>query len=173
MPDPITIALVIAAAGVLFGSLLLWHHIVDFFAAHVIPSLRRSVGDTVADTVATVIAWLDGKAVLTRKAVISAWRVFKERVLGIKASYIKTSPTTATVETVSTLRTGPQGATKLTVKEESVSLDDLPDEIREQLIRNPGSAVAADLGADVERMVANRAEEEGIPAQELALKLVS
>jgi hypothetical protein len=173
MPDPITIWLLIGAAGVLFGSLLLWHHIVDFFAVHVIPFLRRSVSDTVADAVASVIAWLDGKAGLVRKAVISAWRVFKERVLGIKRVYRKTSATTVTVETVSILRTGPQEAKKQTVVEESVSLDEVPDEVREQLVRSPGSAVEADLGADIEKMVAKKAVKEGIPAEELELKLVS
>jgi hypothetical protein len=169
MPDPITIAIIIAA--VLAGTVVLWHHIVNVFASYIIPFLRRHIGDTVADGVASMVAWVDRKVVLARNAVATLWRVFKERILGIKAVYRKTSATKASVETISTIRTGQREVKRERVTEEEVPLDELPDEVREQIIRNPLAPVEVDLKADVERRVISRASEEGIKPQELDMKI--
>jgi hypothetical protein len=166
--DPISLGI----AAILLGiglTVIFWHHIVDLFSTHLIPFMRQKIGSGVADAVASVIGWLDKKVVLVRNALKAAWRMFKERVLGLRATYRKTSPTTVTAETVATLRAGPTEAKRVTITEESVPIDDLPDEVRLSLINNPAMPVTRDLTKDIEEVAVKRAEEENIPVLELGL----
>jgi hypothetical protein len=151
------------------GGLVFWHHIVHVFANHIIPFFRKNLGDSVADAVASVIGWIDGKVVLVRNVVAAVWRMFKEKVLGIKVVYKKTSATTATRETVSDLQSGPGQAKRVRVTEESIPLDELPADVRRQLISQPTQAVEKDMKDQVTKLVRQRAVDEGIPVQELGM----
>jgi hypothetical protein len=161
--EPLSIfAVGTALAALIVGSVVLWRYITDLFSDHIIPLLRRQVGDSVADSVTSVITWLDKKISPGRAALAAAWRVFKQRVLGIKATYRKTSSTTVSVETVSLVRVDDTTAKKLTVSEQELPLDGMKDSVREQLIRNPSQPVVVDLRQDVEEFAKDRAQKEGL-----------
>jgi hypothetical protein len=88
----------------------------------------------------------------------------------VQATYRKTSATKASVCTVATLRTGDTTAGRVTVTEEEVPLDDLPDEIRQAIINNPATPVTHDVRKEIERVAIKRAEEENIPVMDLGLR---
>ncbi len=170
----VTIVCIAVAGGLIGLAILFWHYIVAVFADHIIPFFRSKLGGTIgpaiADGLANLIGWLDGKVTLVRSVVASVWRLFKQRVLGMKATYRKITPTTATVDTEATLAPGTSGKRILRVKEREVPLSDLPDEVRQQLEQG-ATTVEVDVAATVARRVADQAAMENIPLEDLDLRM--
>ena len=171
-----TIAVKVAIALGLIGLtvVLFWHYIVAVFADHIIPFFRSKLGGklgtAIADGLASLIGWLDGKVTLVRSTVSAVWQLFKQKVLGMKATYRKATATTASVETEAILDPDTTGKRKLRVSEREVPLSDLPDEVRQELERG-ATTVEVDLADTITRRVAEQAAKDNIPIEELDLRL--
>ncbi|OJW06140.1 MAG: hypothetical protein BGO49_10285 [Planctomycetales bacterium 71-10] len=156
MPDPITIAVLIAV-GLFFGSLALWHYIADVMAEHVIPWIRHNVSDAVGEQIFGLFNWLDGKVSLIRSAVKRAFEVFRTRVLGFKTRYERETATR--YKRVATVRVkAADGTLDDLVVEDMVDRDDLPEDARTSLNRNPRAPVEFDLMPEFEKAVKEKSK---------------
>jgi hypothetical protein len=169
-----TVALIVLGGLIGVAAILLWPYVVSVFADNIIPFFRSKLGGkfgvVVADALASLLGWLDGKVTLARRAVAAIWRMFKQKILGMKATYRKVTNETATVETEAALAPDAKGTRKQRVKEREVPLSDLPDEVRKQLEQG-ATAVEVDVADTVARRVADQAVKQDIPLEELDLRV--
>jgi excisionase family DNA binding protein len=150
-------------------SLVSWLWIVAMMAKHVIPALRGAAGDVVADAVANLIAWLDGKVVLTRHALVTSAQLFAERVRSLISTFRWTNSGTATAETRATIRVDQATVSQLRVETENIPREELPDEVQNWFNQNPRQAAAVDVRDAIRRVVIHKGAELGVTAEELTL----
>jgi hypothetical protein len=147
-----------------------WPYIADFFSKHVIPWFRQNVSDSVADTVSGLFSWLDNKMTLVRAKLRGAWNLFKRVFLGGSISVQKISATEA-IQKSSTYMCKEDGSVVRRVEEKKVPWEQLPQSIREEMIRNSTDHASLDLKGmkeAVRQRALEKAEEEGM---ELVLEM--
>jgi hypothetical protein len=167
--DPITLgiaALVAAGAAAVLGSL--WHYVMHAVSEYVVPFIRRHVSEAVGEALLSMFDWLDGKVSQTRASLKQLWGVFRERVLGITSTYRKTGAWTATVTTVTRVKVSASEEEVVTAKRD-VPLSELPPKLREAVLSEAGEPVTVDIGANLPRIAAQKAEGEGIRPDDLTL----
>ncbi len=152
------LTVLVAAAGLTLAS---WAFIVHLFQVFLIPFLRNTLGDTVADGMAMIIGKVDDAATFTQRNVKMAWRAFKSNVLGWKTTFAKKSANTVTSRSEAYVHTPDQKVIRKVVEEE-VDWADLPEDIRHAHMRNQGQIEVVDSKAATCRMVQAAASEKGI-----------
>jgi hypothetical protein len=148
-------SLTLFAVKFIAGALILgfaWGYIREFFSQFLIPIIRKYVSDTLADGIGTLISWIDAPVSVVRKVARETLASFKSHVLGIKASYERKDVYTTKERVTTYIRTN-TGAVKETVRECTISMDDLPPDVRAEMIKHAGQPVTGDIKADFEKEV--------------------
>jgi len=147
----------------LLSTIVIWPYIVDLFARVVIPFIRKTLGDTIAEPVATLLTWVDRPASVARAKVTTGWRFFRATVLGIKTTYRKTSATTALEKTETwLLHPSKPGIVNHHAEEREIAYEDLPQEIRDKMNRQGITGGELNLKEVVEKRVQEQAQKEGL-----------
>jgi len=149
---------VLAVAGVSIAS---WAYIVHQFTVTIIPFLRSTLGDTIADGMAALISHLDDVATLLQRNVSIAWRAFKSRLLSWKTTFKKTTASTATSHSEAYVLASDGKVIKRVIEEE-VPWAELPEDIRHAFMRNQGRDEVVDSKDLTERIVRATATEKGV-----------
>jgi hypothetical protein len=160
--DPITIATILATIG--GGAIViaaLWPYIVDYFSTKLIPWVREAVSDSAADAIADVIAFVDNRMTAGRSLTKSAYRTFRETLLGCKAVYEKMSSNTVRIDTTALLRKGTGELAAESVKT-ILEWDDLPAKIRQEMIRQNQTKGEINLKSEIEHRVRQGAQEKNM-----------
>jgi hypothetical protein len=143
--------------------IVIWPYIADLFARVVIPFIRKTLGNTIAEPVATLLTWVDRPASVARAKVMSGWRFFRANVLGIKTTYRKTSATTALEKTETwLLHPSKPGLVNHQAEEREIAYEDLPQEIRNQMNRQNITSGVLDIKAVFEKQVQEQAQKEDL-----------
>lgn len=152
----------ILVVAVLVAVTVFWPWIRDFITENVIPWLREVTGSKeLVDMINDCLDWLDGKISITRKYVRKCWRAFEENVLAIKAEYTKTTATSGNRVEEVLIRTGDGTVVKKTIEEE-IAWEDLPEEIRSQMLRENKKTASLNVKETILAKAKERAKEEGI-----------
>jgi hypothetical protein len=124
-------------------AVILWPFLVWWLARGLIPMLRTTVGDEVADPIAALITWIDRPASFVREQVMSAWRFFNERILAITSTYTKTAEGRFTQRQQTVLRSrGDHAEVKVITR--VLDWQDLPAPVRDEMIRRGVPSVQTD-----------------------------
>lgn len=153
----LTIAiLLVGAAAVTY----LWAYVVELFQRYLIPFARQLLGEKVAGLITDLIVFLDGKVCPTRQAVGRAWDAFRKHVLGCKTVYTKQGASQAEARTHTLVRT-PDGRLMERTEVREVPWQDIPADIREQMIEAQRQQAALNNLELVERRMRERCAEVG------------
>jgi hypothetical protein len=157
--DPFTLTgiLVLAVSGVLVVAA--WPWLCHFCQTTLIPLVRDRVGAGAAKLLTDLVVFLDQRATPTRATLQRAWKAFQKHVLGVKTTYAKTGPSTATAKTEMFVRAEESKVYRL-VEEQELGWDDIPDEIRRAMIQKNKQAGVVDQKKVFEQRLSQRAEEE-------------
>jgi hypothetical protein len=147
-----------AVVGFLTGAYF-WPYIADAFAQTVIPFVRRHLGDPVANLLVTLITWIDRPMGFLHNTVQEAWRFFKQKVIRIKRIFVKTSPTEVKEKTEVWVSNGKPFQQVL---ERELQWHEVPQEIRDEMIRNGLDTAEIDMKKSVEGMVVEQAKKQKI-----------
>lgn len=136
---------VLVGAGVLAAGLTLasWAFIVHLFQTFLIPFIRRSLGDWVADGLAMFLSRMDDVATLSQRAFKQAWQAFKTKVLRWNTTFEKVSSSHVKVKSEAYVHSD-DGKVKRSIVEEEVAWEDVPDDIRRTMMTNNQRQVGAD-----------------------------
>jgi len=148
-------SLTLIALKIIGGALVIgwvWGYIREFFSTFLIPLIRKYVSDTLANGVGTLISWIDAPASAIRKVAKETFASFKSHVLGIKASYRRETAHSAK-ETITTYIRTDTNSVKETTRERTIPMDDLPPDVRAEMIKHAGQPVTGDIKADFEEKV--------------------
>lgn len=129
-----------------------WAYIREFFAAFLIPAIRKHVSNTLADGIATIISWIDAPASAVRRVASETMASFKKHVLGIKTTYERKSVHSVQENTATYIVTQ-SGSVTETIRERTIPMDNIPPAIRGEFIKHHGKSVPADVKEDFERIV--------------------
>jgi len=152
--DPITIAIIILTTAAVIAC---WPYIVNLFSQTIIPFVRERISPTVADYIADIISFADGKLVPIRQQLKKAWRVFNETLLGCKTIYEKQGPNKLKAVTKFVTRND-NGKIEMSQFEEIVEWDDLPESIRSEITKQNKDGGELDVRKAVQTKVREIAE---------------
>lgn len=153
--EPITMMVIVLVAAAV--AVAAWPWLCDYFQCQLIPYLRDRFSADLANSVADLIVFLDGKATPTRALFAKGWRALTRSVLGLKTTYKKTSAAEAVATTEQYLHN--DGRVVRVVHEEQLSWADIPSEIRSQMIKQQADAGTLDQLQVVEEQARKVAEE--------------
>ncbi|MCY2924097.1 MAG: hypothetical protein NT031_01420, partial [Planctomycetota bacterium] len=162
--EPISIAIILISLG---AAIAAWPYIVDLFTSRIIPWIEERLGETWASPLRALLAWVDGEISPVRALLRRGYTVLKERILGIKAEYVKTSSTTCQQRTTTHIRLD-NGKVARQVEETEVNWDDLPKDIRREIMEQQAKKATSRVKAEVDvrqavvSRVEQRAQEEGM-----------
>lgn len=152
------ITVLVAAAGL---TLVSWAYIVHLFQVFLIPFLRSTLGDTVADAMASIVSKVDDAATFVQRQAKVAWQSFKTRVLRWNTTFKKKNADTVISQSEAYVQSADNKIMRKVVEEE-VNWADLPEEIRKAYMTNGGAAQVVDSKAATIRMVEVSAADKGI-----------
>lgn len=152
------ITVLVAAAGL---TLVSWAYIVHLFQVFLIPFLRSTLGDTVADAMASIVSKVDDAATFVQRQAKVAWQSFKSRVGIWKTTFKKKNADTVTSKSEAIVKTEENKFIRRSVEEE-LKWEDLPEEIRHAYMKNGGADEVVDSKAATIRMVEVSAADKGI-----------
>jgi hypothetical protein len=156
--EPVTIAIIIISSLLMVA---VWPYIVDYLSVSVIPWIREHWGETYAYLLAEFVTWLDRGCSVARAKLRDAWQFFQSRVLRMKATYTKVSATSAKMKTETILAT-PGGKVVRKIEEQEVTWEDLPPEIRNEMIRQNSEEGVIDFRDAFAKRVKERASKEAV-----------
>jgi hypothetical protein len=110
---------------------------------------------------AYLVCWLDKQITPAAAMLRKGFALFQERILRMKRTYTKTSATTARSSTETIYKTD-DGRFIRRTEEEEVAYEDLPAEIRGEMVRQNASAGTLDVRAAVIEKAEERARQDGI-----------
>ncbi|MEI7836626.1 MAG: hypothetical protein WCK05_09455 [Planctomycetota bacterium] len=151
----------------LLAAIAAWPYIVDLFTSRIIPWIEERLGETWASPLRALLAWIDGKISPVRALLRRGYTFLKERILGIKAEYVKTSSTTCQQRTTTRIRLD-NGKIAQQVEETEVDWETLPKEIRREIMDQQAKKASSRVKAEVDvkqavvSRVESRAQEEGL-----------
>ncbi len=131
------------------------------------PILEKTFGTEKSQWFVDLIVWLDNKITLTRRVLKIAWDQFKTRVLNCTSRYTKMGTGEICKKTTETVMLDANGGTLIRREKEEVSYDDLPKEVRSEMVRLNAKSVSFDNKAAIEERFKNRCHEENIDPMEL------
>ncbi|OJW06139.1 MAG: hypothetical protein BGO49_10280 [Planctomycetales bacterium 71-10] len=168
--EPFTIGLATAAGiGAIIG--VLWNYFAAALFEDVIPFIRRHISEILGEAIFQVVNWMDGKVTLARSGLKHYWRTFREQIMGATSTYKKTGANSVTVTTRTAVKVSETHAEQVTTVRRDVPIAELPPKLREQVLLEAGGPVTVDVAAGLSRLVAQKADREGIKPEELDLKL--
>lgn len=151
----------IGAALLLGATVYFWSHIADLFQKRIIPWFRARLGDSVADGIATVISWVDNKATMTQRLLRDAWQAINRHWLAGETEIHKEAADRAVI-TKTNYMLKPEGGVVRTTTEETVAWHDLPDNVRDAMLRQNTTQAKVDDKEAFRTLVEQRAAEEGL-----------
>lgn len=157
--EPLTIGILLVLGALAIAAF--WPWICNFLSAVAIPFLEQHLGNRVGDSLRSLLAFLDKVATPANRALKEAWATFKYRVLSADTAYQKTGPTTAKATTTLHVRTDGDQVIRQTT-EQTVPWEDLPEAIRDKLLKKPGARASLDVQQAVEQRMTERLEEEAL-----------
>lgn len=131
---------------------LCWPYIREMFVEHIIPFVKVQLGETVGERVADLICWIDSPASVLRGKLKGAYRLFQQRVLGINTTYTKVASNRLNAKT-ETYLIDRNGRPVKQVIEKEVAWEDLPPQIRQQMIERGTKTAEMDVKDIVEHQV--------------------
>ncbi len=158
--------LVILITAAVFS--FLWSWVRDYFSEKIIPWVRDKYGVFWADQLGDLVLFLDNVTGYIRQKVRGAYRFIKERILGIKKTYFKQSAHSAVSITETILKTNDGKFLKRT-EEEHLSWDELPEQIRSEMIRQQQKVALVDVRAAFLSEVEIKAEKCGLNLMEMTV----
>jgi hypothetical protein len=161
MVDPVTVWIFIGAVLVPLVVTVMWPYITELFSRVIIPTIRKILGDQVADAVAAIVSWVDNPVSVGRGALLDAWRRFKSRVLGIKTTW-KVERDTAVETTEKYLLHENGREVEVMTSTRRVPRENLPSEIRARMMRMGTDVAELDVAGALQQQVAEKARERGI-----------
>ncbi|HEY6183225.1 MAG TPA: hypothetical protein VIW67_13330 [Terriglobales bacterium] len=160
--DPLSVTLILKfVTGAIISALIAWPWILNFLSTKLIPWLRESVSETIADLLADVLIFADKGIVLVRRTAKQLWKYLKQNILGINLKVEKTSATTALGKTTTFIR-DEHGKVIQTVATETLGWEDLPDAIRSEITRQNTSVAEMDLKQPLEDKFKKQAMDQGM-----------
>lgn len=143
--EPVSTIIVLAKfIGISLLFIWAWQYIRDIFSEVIIPFLRDKVSPILSDAVAQLIIWIDEPVTVVKLTATQTLSSLKKYILSIEAKYRRISP--STVLSTTTLHTVDKDLkVKKFVRETEIRIDDLPPEVRAELIRNHGVEVVQDV----------------------------
>jgi hypothetical protein len=154
--DPFTLIIIIVIATTVY-----WPEIVKYFSESVIPWARVNLSEGVASTIADVIVFADDKVCSVRRFTKSMLETFKNTVLGSKTRIEKIDATTAKQINTDLIKTHDNRFMQR-VHEDIIRYEDIPEEIRSEMLKQNKKAAELDLRKAVIEKVEARAEKEGL-----------
>ena len=143
-----------------------WNKIVFFCQTRLIPWVRSRLGNNAADMLANLIAFLDKGATFVRRNIRQAYRWLCQNVFGMKSKYAQTGPNTVVI-TAETYVMDENGNFVKVTSTETAASDDVPAEVRKELLKYGGAAEIDDLN-EMKNKIKARAAEEGIELETAA-----
>ena len=154
--------ILIALAVVVF-----WPQIIEFIQEVILPWVRTNCAPDTIAAIESLVVWLDNRITLFRNAVINAWRSFTQTLYGARTEFIKTSSVTATEKR--TVVFDRNGIMVMKTIEREIRYDELPPEIRSEMIRRSvNSAVINDKDV-IRARVKEKAADDGLGVIDVSL----
>jgi hypothetical protein len=157
--DPLTAGVLIVLGAL--AIVAFWPWICNFLSVVAIPFLEQHLGHRVGDSLRNLLAFLDKIAAPANRALKEAWATFKYRVLSADTVFQKNGSTTAMATTTLHVRTDGDQVVRQT-SEQTVPWEDLPEAIRDKLLKKPGAKASLDVQQAVEQRMAERLNEDGL-----------
>jgi len=154
--DPFTIFIIVVVLTTAY-----WPEIVKYFSESVIPWARINLSEDVATAIADVIVYADDKVCSVRRFTKSMLETFKNTVLGSKTRIEKIDATTAKQINTDLIQTK-DGRVMQRVHEDIIRYEDIPEEIRSEMLKQNKKAAELDLRKAVIKKVEARAEKDGL-----------
>lgn len=151
--------LIIAALPLLVVAL--WPWIVEFMTQDIIPWIRSEISEETASTLVDLMAWIDKSVSPARNQIRKMIECFNAEVLGIKRDFEKTSSESATVRTECYVRKD-NGRVAKRVDTEEIQWEELPQSIRDEMIRQNKAHASMDLKAAILMKAKQRLDDEGL-----------
>lgn len=111
-----------------------WPRICAFLSERFLPWVEKTFGEKIGGMMKTLTVWLDRGIRGVRRGLKTAWRFFRERVLRIRTVYATANGGDAKATTVSLIDIGQNKAVEIT-ETRTLSMDDIPPEMQEEIIR--------------------------------------
>lgn len=139
-----------------------WHYIRDFFTGTVVPTLRKHLGDSIAEGVSKLIEFADKKLAPAHAQLKKYYHHFKQRIIDIKSTFVRDpqDKSRVKVRTTSYLLSDPaaQNVT-MTTTEQDLDWSQVPEEIRENWIRTNSRYYRMDMKETADDQIRKRAAE--------------
>ena len=156
--DPITILVIVTAMATVIA---FWAEIVDLFSQKIIPWVRNNISPEIADAVADIISFADGKVVSLRATLKNSWKRFRETVLGTQTTYTRLGADRIQAHTTIATR-NVEGKYAISEMEEIVDWSSLPESVRSEMIRQNKNSARFDVHKAVCEKVGKVAEEQNL-----------
>lgn len=140
---------------------LCWPYIREMFVEHIIPFVKVQIGDVVGERIADLICWIDTPASIVRGKLKGVYRMFQQRVLGINTTYTKLAANKLNAKT-ETYLIDRNGHPVKQIIETEVAWDDLPPQIRQQMIERGAKTAELDVKDLVEHRARKTAEKQSL-----------
>ena len=153
----ISLIVILGAAALLVSC---WKFILAFLNGPVRDLLEKCFGAEKCEWYSRFLIWCDKKSTAVKRIVKMQWAKFKDTVLHVKSKYVKTG--NGYLKTTETLvRTGEKSARRI-VSEEPIGWEDLPNGVREEMIKRRTNEGEIDDRELIAEKVRQRAAEDGI-----------
>jgi hypothetical protein len=152
----ITIVLLILAI------LAIWPYFVDLCSRTIIPFIRRKVGSSVSEPMASLLTWVDRPACAGRSVVMKGWRTLSGQITRLKTTYQKKSPTTMLESTESELSDPISGKRFISTVDYEIPWEEVPTRIRDQMNIEGTVKAELDVKDKLKKAVEHRAKKEEI-----------
>lgn len=139
-----------------------WNMVLDFINESVRPWVKEKLGSDCESLLVTLTKWLDDGVCLVKRSLKSAWEFFKTHILRMRRS-IKVDAQGKTATSVQeTIYRDQDNQFIKRVEERKMAYDDLPPELRHEMIRQGRQQLEIDEREIVEHKAEERAEEQGL-----------
>jgi hypothetical protein len=157
--DPIITPIVIAvvAAGFLISA---WPYISHFIQVSILPWLRSRLNAQFCEAITEFFIWIDHAVCALRRPLRDCLQVFKKRILGIRTTFTKVDQTTVRDQTTTTI-VDDNGRMVERTSERVVPWEEIPQEIRSQMMRENATTAKQDTRAAILDKVRSVAAERG------------
>ncbi len=147
-------------------ALWFWNKIVFFFQTRMIPWVRSHIGNSAADLLANLIAFVDNAATFVRRTIRKGYRWVCENILGMKTKYSQVDHHIVEIVQRTFVKDENGNYVEVTVKTPTPR-DEVPANARGAIMKNGGTVEINDLD-ELKNKIKKRAEEEGIELEAAA-----
>jgi hypothetical protein len=161
---PILIGLGISSAAFIY----FWNHLREFLNGTFRNFIQERFGMEWGQRIGTFLSWLDDRVVSARQTAkqFAAW--FKSRIMMIKTTYTQNNAHQVTSKRKMVTKLD-NGELLQRTEEQIISYDDLPREIRHEMIRQRTKTAEMDDRELIKKKIAERAKEENDKELEMSM----